>query len=121
MIESGNKAAHDAWVKEAIDYKIGWDQELERRQRLGIKAPVPLPHPDDIIINRRTGKVEIKGPFTKEEKADWDRLRQRKEECDLEIRALTEDLQSDPDNTALKEDLEYEKRLRAKIAKAIPD
>ena len=51
----------------AIDYKDKWAKELERRKKLGLKLPEPIPHPDDIIIDARTMEFKIKGPMTKEE------------------------------------------------------
>jgi hypothetical protein len=43
-------ALHDEWLKGAIEYKIGWEEALERRKRQGLTGPEPIPHPDDIII-----------------------------------------------------------------------
>ena len=71
-------------LQTAIEYKIHWEQELERRASLGVSGPEPLPHPDDIIIDTRTGQVIVKGPMTKEDKVKWDRMYARVEECDLE-------------------------------------
>jgi Family of unknown function (DUF5681) len=90
--ERANKASYDAWLQAANEYKCLWEQELERRARLGVTGPEPLPHPDDIIIDVATDQVIIKGPMTKEDKADWDRLYDRVEECDSEIREMTEEL-----------------------------
>ncbi len=70
--ERENKRLHDEWMDAATTYKVEWDRELERRQRLGIVAPDPLPHPDHVVIDMRTGQVTIKGPLTKEEKEQWD-------------------------------------------------
>ena len=61
-----------------FDYKRKWDQELERRRTLGIVLPDPVPHPDHIRIDMRTGTFEILGLLTREEKADlevWNRRR----------------------------------------------
>jgi Family of unknown function (DUF5681) len=51
----------------AIDYKQVWKKELERRDRLGLKLPEPVPHPDDIVIDARTMEVKFRGPMTREE------------------------------------------------------
>lgn len=56
-----------------IDYKVSWEKELERRARLDLSGPEPLPHPDDIIIDVRSGRANIVGPMTNEEKASWDK------------------------------------------------
>ena len=90
-VERDNKRLHDEWFATAIDYKIEWERELERRKKLGIEAPDPIPHPDHLVIDMKAGTVRIKGPMTKEEKAAWDHLRERKQECDREIAEL-EDL-----------------------------
>lgn len=83
--EAANKRLHDEWIETAINYKVDWERELERRQRTGVTGPEPLPHPDDIVIDMRTGKVLIKGPMTKEEKVVWDQFRDRKAECEQSI------------------------------------
>jgi hypothetical protein len=57
----------------AITYKVEWEKELRRRERLGITdLPEPLPHPDDIIIDMNEGTARVVGPATKEEKAEYD-------------------------------------------------
>ena len=70
--ERENKRLHDEWLDTAITYKVEWERELARRERLGITGPEPLPHPDHVIINVRTNEVRITGPATKEEKEQWD-------------------------------------------------
>ncbi len=70
--ERANKVAHDEYLQAAITYKVQWESELERRRRSGETGPEPLPHPDDIDIDMRTGVVAVKGPMTKEDKAKWD-------------------------------------------------
>ena len=59
---------HERSLRSACEYKAYWEQELDRRARLGIiHLPDPLPHPDDIVINLETGKVEYHGPMTPQE------------------------------------------------------
>ncbi len=123
-VETANKRLHDQWLETAISYKVDWERELERRNALGIVAPAPLPHPDDIIIDMKTGLVRVKGPMTKEEKVVWDRFRERKKECDETIAELEDLLRKEPDypyRDAVLEDIEHEKRIRAIISRAIPD
>ncbi len=61
-----NKLAKEAFGS-AIDYKQAWTKELARRNRLGLKLPDPVPHPDDIILDARNMAFKIKGPWTKDE------------------------------------------------------
>lgn len=45
----------------------------------------PLPHPDDILIDFRSGRVRTAGPMTKEEKADWEKRLARRDEAQVEM------------------------------------
>ena len=58
----------------AVEYKWGWEQEIEHARKHGLPEPTPLPHPADVIINARTAEVRYAGPMTPEEKANWDRM-----------------------------------------------
>ena len=123
-VETANKRLHDEWLETAINYKVEWERELERRRVRGIDAPAPLPHPDDIVIDMNTGLVRVKGPMTKEEKVVWDRVRERKTECDHTIAELREMLTGETDQATRKvilDGIDQEKRLRAMISRAIPD
>ena len=61
MTEKENRALQTDKIEVAIEYKKRWKLELRRRKELGIVAPAPLPHPDDVIIDRDTGSVRIRG------------------------------------------------------------
>ncbi|MCZ8163812.1 MAG: DUF5681 domain-containing protein [Beijerinckiaceae bacterium] len=116
------KAQHDNWLEKAFEYKVEWERELERRQRLGIVAPEPLPHPDDIEIDMNTGKVILRGPFTKEQKAAWTWLAERRDESDEEIAGLREDLKAAPDartRRILEEQIRHETGFRDRIVNTI--
>lgn len=102
-VERDNKRLHDEWLQTAINYKVEWDRELDRRKTLGINGPAPLPHPDDIIIDMNTGSVRIKGPMTKEDKVKWDKILFHKQEADLNIQELKEILKADPNHPERKE------------------
>ena len=121
--ERANKALSDEWLHAAIEYKHDWEKELARRARLGITdLPEPLPHPDDIVIDMKTGQVRINGPMTKEDKAEWDRMWDQVEECDRTIRERTADLKL-PKNKRyrqiIEDDIDHEKRLRTVSVNAI--
>lgn len=75
-VETSRKALHDEYLDKAMTYKIEWEQELRRRETLGItNLPEPIPHPDHVKIDVNTGLVRIVGPLTKEEKAELDHWR----------------------------------------------
>lgn len=122
--EREHKELHDQWLRTAIDYKIDWERELERRKQLGIDGPAPLPHPDDIVIDMNTGQVKILGPFTKEQKAAWDHLRERKSECIAAIADYEQQLRDDPNCDGadfIREELDYERKLLKQISIVIKD
>ncbi len=97
-VESSNRALHDEWLDIAVDYKVGWEIELDRRKRLGIiDAPEPLPHPDHIVFDNRTGMVRISGPSTREEKAEWDHWQNRKDDFEAELNELRQMLGEEVD------------------------
>src|SRR5580704_9042773 len=68
---------HHRRLPQGTAWRREWEQELARRAALGITGPEPLPHPDDIVIDTKTGQVIVKGPMTKEEKVVWDQMRAR--------------------------------------------
>jgi RNase P/RNase MRP subunit p29 len=92
--ERQNKQLSDQWLESAITYKVEWDRELERRGKLGIRGPEPLPHPDHIIIDINKGTAHIRGPATKEEKKQLELWREYKtvfEEELVDLRAKLAD------------------------------
>lgn len=124
LAERDKKRLHDELLQAAVEYKIDWEIELERRAALGIDGPEPLPHPDHVNIDPVTGNVRITGPLTKEDKAEWDWLRERKEAFDDEIKAIQQTLENEsdcPHRDLLIKDLERDKRLRELISRVIPD
>lgn len=97
-VEEANHKLSVEWLDTAMNYKIEWDRELERRRILGIThLPDPLPHPDHIRINMRTGDVRIVGPATKEEKKTWDGWIERKADFEAELEELEEELLHETD------------------------
>ena len=120
--ERANKALSDEWLQTAIEYKCEWERELERRERFGLTGPEPLPHPDDLVIDMKTGQVIVRGPMTKEEKVEWNRLRARIEDCDRGIEELTAMLQDRKNKRFrrfIEDDIAHERRIRDMIVNAI--
>lgn len=82
----------------AIDYKKACYAELRRREKQGIKGPDPLPHPDDVIIDMRTGSVAIRGPMSEAEKDLWLLADTQKTELRKKIRDRERKLKRGPDH-----------------------
>lgn len=122
--EAANKQQHDEWLQTAIHYKVDWEREIERCRNLGVDPPNPLPHPDDIIIDMRSGQVRINGPMTKEEKKQWDWLRERKADFQRELAELKQLLIDEPDyeyRSFVENDIAHARKMLELICKAIPD
>jgi hypothetical protein len=122
-VETANKALHDEWLDTALEYKIQWQRELDRRARLGIiGAPEPLPHPDHVLIDVREGTVRIAGPATREEKAEWDMWVERRVDFKAELEELQDMLRDETDQGMvrnIKMEIERTKKVLAIIARAL--
>lgn len=82
-IETQNHESYRDYLKTMIEYKADWTFELERRENLGLTGVrMPIPHPDDITIDFNNNRVQLNGPFTKEEHAKWEMAA----ECAIEVR-----------------------------------
>ena len=114
-VETSHKALHDEWLQTAMQYKVDWDEELDRRARLGIiGAPEPLPHPDHVIIDLQIGTARVVGPSTKEEKTRWDRHMARKAEFELSIVELKAMLETETDpkmRAVIERDIIYDNNI----------
>lgn len=122
--ERENRDLHNQWLDTAITYKMQWTRELERRERLGIVADPPLPHPDDIVINHRTGMVRILGPMSKEEKQLWDAARDLKQDLSESVAWSERKLKRERDpgkRQHLIDSIAHDRGLLERIEKLIPD
>ena len=122
--ERQNKQLYDEWLDTAINYKVQWERELERRERLGVTGPEPLPHPDHVIVDMRGGEVRIKGPATKEEKAQYEEWREQKKQIEVELEEMQQLQIDDPDcqyRDQVLDDIEHTKRILDLITKVVPD
>jgi hypothetical protein len=110
-----------ALFEAAVEYKNGWEQELERRRQKGISGPAPFPHPDHIVLNFDTGTVRIVGPLTKEEKVDWDQLVLDKKDLEIEAAELAESLASPDcvDREKLEREFERVEEAIARIERVV--
>ena len=94
--ERQNKALADEWLQTAIEYKVEWERELERRARFGItNLPEPFPHPDQVIIDMNTGTARVQGPMTKEQREVVEHWTRKREDWAEEVASLDEQLAKD--------------------------
>ena len=113
-----------SYYETLMDYKIDWEKEIAHCKQRGLPIPEPLPHPNDINVNLRTGKITVTGPMTSEEKKTWDELRARKADCIASIEESKQWLSDDPDCAHKKQildDMAFEQSILDSIRRFIPD
>ncbi|EYD74329.1 hypothetical protein Rumeso_04110 [Rubellimicrobium mesophilum DSM 19309] len=109
--ETANRRRHDEFLNAAMQYKVEWERELWRRERLGITdLPPPLPHPDHVVIDIRAGTARITGPATPEEKALYDQVARDKAELERNMARLRRQLKRETDPEE-QEDIERHLRI----------
>ena len=90
-VEERKSSEHVTAMENAFDYKQKWTAELERRLCCGASdLPDPIPHPEDIIIDLRSGHVKIAGPLDELEKKVWDERLARRDEAQAEVNMFAE-------------------------------
>lgn len=123
--ETSRRRLHDEYFEGALTYKTEWDKELERRKQASItNLPDPLPHPNQIVLDMRTGTVRMTGPMTKEEKVLFDDWAARKPEIREAVANLRENLEDEPnpaERADIQKHIEIGEKLLGEITQAIPD
>jgi len=112
--ERANKAQQDLYLETAIQYKTEWEDELARRKRQGLIGPMPLPHPDDVVIDVRRGEVIMTGPITPEEKVYFDKALNTLKQYERNLKKLNEQLKeakTKADRAAIQEKINIEERV----------
>lgn len=104
------------------EYKVFWERELEQQERYGQHTDDPIPHPDDLIIDSKTGEIQLEGPVDKKEKLWWDNILQKY--VDLEASVIeAEEMVADPKNKKIEkvllECLQYDRSLLQTAHKSI--
>lgn len=92
--EKNDEKLHAQRLQEAIEYKNYWTDLLQFRKSKGIFGePDPIPHPDDVLIDRH-GNVTIVGPITPEEKKEHDEIEAKRDAWKAEWSQLDAKLKS---------------------------
>lgn len=113
-MEADHYASRLELFETMLEYKHKCDKEIERCRKAGLPEPDPIPHPDDIILDPHTGKVEILGPQTKEEKQRLDQALARRAVAQSEVNYFAEKYRRtrDPERKARwLEEWHYEQRM----------
>lgn len=106
-----------------LEYKRKWTRELERRKRLGLELPDPLPHPDDIVFDKRVGTFRIEGPVDAEEKQFWDERFARRAEALENVNYFAEEYRQEEDEqmkALLLDEWHFEQRMFDLLNDSLP-
>ncbi|WP_411815968.1 DUF5681 domain-containing protein [Hyphococcus sp. DH-69] len=122
--EDANNQLYAEYFDTVMSYKLNWERELEDRKLTGRIGPEPIPHPDHIVVDMKTGLVEVKGPMTNAEKRIYDKLREQKAWALEEIEELTKDLETETDpaiRKLMEDDIRRDTELVERISRVITD
>jgi len=123
--ETSRKRLHDEYFETALEYKLAWEKELDRRRRSGLThLPDPLPHPDQIVLDMQEGTVRMFGPMTREEKQLIDNWEARKGQIADAVAELTSalEVETDPDERAeIQRHIDLGRKMLGQIREALPD
>jgi Family of unknown function (DUF5681) len=100
--EADRRVANMEMLKTAVDYKEHWHHVLAERRRKGTTGPEPVPHPDEVIIDYKTGNIRIDGPVMEDQKQARDQLRAMWPKLERELMGINEQIESDPNNLSLR-------------------
>lgn len=123
-IEERKSSERLTCLENAFEYQQKWTEELERRRKFGITdLPDPVPHPEDIVIDLRTGDVRTEGPLDEREKKEWDKRLARRAEAQEEVNAFAErrrKARSPEQKQRWLDELHFEQRIFDIINDAMP-
>jgi hypothetical protein len=125
MVETVERRAqeeHNLHLEVAMDYKKSWNEVFEACDRRGEPRPEPIPHPDEIEFDLRTGQIIYNGPMDEIQNAHWEKMFERQRGCLEEIAYTKKQLKREPGLKGLLErDIEIEQDLYDLIGSLFPD
>ena len=122
-VESRKSEERLTSMENAFEYKQKWTEELARRERCGVNEPDPIPHPEDIIIDMRSGHVTTEGPLDELEKKAWDQRLARRDEAQAEVSVFAHKhrcARSDKAKTVWRLEWHFEQRIFDIINDSLP-
>jgi hypothetical protein len=100
--EADRSAAAAETLRAAVEGKEYWAAIFAEYDRRGIDRPEPIPHPDDVVIDYKTGEVRINGPVMSEQKDAQEMALYNKKEFEKNLTICTAAVEADPDNLELR-------------------
>jgi hypothetical protein len=99
--EADRCAAAAELLRAAVEGKEYWAGIFAEYDRRGIDRPEPIPHPDDVVINYKTGDVQIKGPVMTEQRDARERAISYKKDFEKDLKKCAEAIEKNPDDLDL--------------------
>jgi hypothetical protein len=99
--EADRCAAAAELLRAAVEGKEYWAGIFAEYDRRGIDRPEPIPHPDDVVINYKTGEVQIKGPVMTEQRDAQERAISYKKDFEKDLKKCAEAIEKNPDDLDL--------------------
>jgi hypothetical protein len=104
QISNADEALEAEYTKTMIDAKVFGEEELARRAKRGLTdQPELVPHPDDINIDFQTGKAQVRGLHSKQERDYFAYLRDQEKILRDGLAALVEMIVAEPSAKRRKE------------------
>jgi len=100
--EADRSAAAAELLRAAVEGKEYWAGIFAEYDRRGIDRPNPIPHPDDVVIDYKTGEVQIKGPVMTEQKEARETAISYKKKLEKDLKICTAAMEANPDDLELR-------------------
>jgi len=100
--EADRSAAAAELLRAAVEGKEYWASVFAEYDRRGIDRPEPIPHPDDVVIDYKTGEVRINGPVMTEQKEARETAISNKKKFEKDLKICTAAMEANPDNLELR-------------------
>jgi len=100
--EADRSAAASELLKTAVEYKEKWASIFAECDRRDIDRPQPLPHPDDVVIDYKTGDVRVQGPVLTEQREAQETALDNKSKFERDIEICITAMEANPDNLELR-------------------
>lgn len=119
-VENEHRTSEFELFKAAVEYKEHWREEFDRCDREGRPRPKILPHPDDVEIDVRAGRVRFAGPMTEEEEKTWRHFQARLDGCQEDFSYCRRMMKRDPDNPLWREEALSSQRFFDRLNELLP-
>ena len=100
--EADRSAAAAELLRAAVEGKEYWAGIFADYDRRGIDRPEPIPHPDDVVIDYKTGEVRINGPVMTEQKEAREMALSNKKKFEKDLKICTAAMEANPDDLDLR-------------------